>query len=185
MSKHQEILPRIVDLIRQVDPACGIVLFGSVAAGRERPESDLDLLVVGHQYKEIRFADFRVVHEENGMGLVRGHIEGITVDLACWPAGLLARSMTATPYMFYPFSLGKILHDPDGLARQHVQTARDYFHANRDIADAWAEQLAKFRRHQLDRSYELEFPEWGDFVKHLGSTIGQRRTNNEKHPGQG
>jgi len=173
MNSHSEILPGIVEHIRQADPECGVVLFGSVAEGKQRPDSDLDLFVISRERTEVRFADSTVAHEEDGMQLIRGHVQGIRVDLACWPVGPLEKALASALYLFYPISLGRILHDPDGLAQHYLGVMRDYFQENPAIVDAWVEQQEKFRRSRIDPGFRLEFPEWGGFVEHLGVMISR------------
>jgi len=40
------VIPRIKNLIREIDPAADVILFGSRARGDEYPESDWDILIL-------------------------------------------------------------------------------------------------------------------------------------------
>ena len=172
MSRQRELLPRLIELVLSIEPECGIVLIGSVSSGYERPESDVDLFVVTRGSERLPIPDSKVLHEEEGMTLVESQVDGLIVHFACWPAYALARSLAATPHVFYPFSQGEILIDPAGLAHKHQDIAREYFKGNPRIAKLWAKQLGELRRHKLDPSHKLEFPEWGDFARHLEAVLG-------------
>jgi predicted nucleotidyltransferase len=171
VSKHREILEGVVGWIREADPNAGVVLFGSVMGGQERPDSDLDLLVVQDEFREIRFPDSRVVHEEQGMHLIRGTVEGVRVDLACWSVEALCSEISTSPYLFYPFTLGTILCDPRRLADGCLQPLRQYMQAAPAVVAAWAHQLEELARHKKNAAQPLQFREWGDFAAHLRQTI--------------
>ena len=44
--RRVEVVRQIKEIIRQVDPAAEVILFGSEARGEARPDSDIDLLVL-------------------------------------------------------------------------------------------------------------------------------------------
>lgn len=46
MKKQQEILSKIKNSIKEIEPASEIILFGSRARGDERDDSDWDLLIL-------------------------------------------------------------------------------------------------------------------------------------------
>lgn len=45
-SSKKEILDRIKNLVREIDPSAEVILYGSRARGDEHPESDWDLLIL-------------------------------------------------------------------------------------------------------------------------------------------
>jgi len=173
MGKHRDIIPGIVEQIRRTGLECGVVLLGSVAAGTERPDSDLDFFVVMTQEGELKIPNTKIIDEEKGMQLIETHVEGIKVHFAFWPADSFGKALDEEPHVYYPFIRGVILSDPAGIAERYQQIARDYFDKNPAIVEAWEKQLEKVRRHRLDPGYKLEFPEWGDFAEHVEKDIGR------------
>lgn len=165
MSKQREILPKVIDYIREADPYCGAVLMGSVRDGHERPDSDIDTVVIVREHDNRWLRDAKIIHDdEDGMKLIQTWIDGVEVFFICWPAESLAASFRSEPYVYYSFADGEILFDPTGVAKVHVAMAKKYFLDNPAIAKAWVEYIARRRRHKLEPAVALEYPEWGQFI---------------------
>lgn len=44
--KHRDLLPEIKTLVNRVAPGAEVILFGSVARGQEKDDSDVDILIL-------------------------------------------------------------------------------------------------------------------------------------------
>ncbi len=161
MSKHKKILPLLIKKISQEYVNSGILLGGSVQGGYERPDSDIDVLVVLAGDGEIR------TDQSHKIGDIKTHIVYL-------PVKAMQEAQNKQPILFYLLSICRIIHDPRGIARRYQEMARKYFRDNPDIAQAWDEQTEKIKRHKLDRNYKLEFPKWDDFAEQIKQIILKR-----------
>ncbi|MFC1735854.1 hypothetical protein ACFL1X_07035 [Candidatus Hydrogenedentota bacterium] len=166
MSKHQDILPHLVEKIAEADPNYGIVLQGSVADCCEKPDSDLDLFVVCGSASP-RFNEF-IQSDNRGNMRAKGPVEGIKIDIGWEEVEFLVSSIEQDGAAgWYMFSQGKIIHDPAGLAKRCHDIMNRWLGHNPIIAKTWAEQHAEVRKKKMDSSYELRFPTFADFYKHV------------------
>jgi predicted nucleotidyltransferase len=53
LGRLREYLLVIKDLVKQLDPEARVILFGSVARGEERPDSDVDIMIVTDLAKNV------------------------------------------------------------------------------------------------------------------------------------
>ena len=136
MGLHQDILPDLVADIISHHHECAIVLIGSVARGQERPESDVDLNVILPN-DDVNYHKSPYVDRDNRWQLrMKRHVQGIRIDIA-WETyqGLEKRLQRDGPFYCWPFSNGKILHDPHGMVDPFLSVARRWFHEHANIAE--------------------------------------------------
>jgi len=136
MSRHKEILPLLIKKISQEHVNSGILLGGSVQGGYERPDSDIDVLVLLEGDGEIRTDQSQ-------------KIEDIKTHIVYLPVKALPEARQKQPVLFYLLSVCQIIHDPCGIARQYQEMARQYFRDNPDMARDWAEQTEKIKHQKL------------------------------------
>jgi hypothetical protein len=167
MSKHQDILNKLIHEIVKADPLCGVVLQGSVAAGCERPDSDIDLFVVCSTTTP-RFNDY-IQSDNRGNMRAKGPIEGIIVDIGWECCESLATTIERKGAAgWFMFSQGIIIHDPQGLAKRCQDAMHAWFEENPSIARAWAKQQQDVRSRKVHPDHPMEYPTFHDFVVHLG-----------------
>ncbi len=169
-SRQRKLLPSLVAEIRAVDSLCGIVLQGSVRNHVERPESDIDLTVVLSENDATEQIYNRLITRKNNGEMIRvlDANSQINIDINWFVASRLkAQFETKGAKHFFIFTYGEILHDPAGLAEDCQKAGRVYFDAHPAVADAWRKQNEALQRHKHDPSYQLEYPRWPDFGKHL------------------
>ena len=166
MSKHRDILAALTGEIAKADPACGIVLQGSVAEGCERHDSDIDLFVV---CSTDRPEPNDYIQQDN-----RGHMQakrpfdGITVDIGWQHVDALVQSIDADgAAALFMFSRGKILRDPARLAKLCQDAMHAWFASNPRVARAWARQQEEITRQKRDPSYAIDHPTFADFMTYL------------------
>ena len=155
MTKHRDILPEVVTILAQKHPGCAIVLVGSVRRGTERPDSDLDLaIIVPEDCKKRTDRSWRY--------------KGILMCLCFLGREWMDQTLTNQPYVFWPFSLGEILHDPDGVAQAYQRRAQAFFARNPDVVDLWRENLAQHSASKTDPDAPIgAFPDWESFWGHI------------------
>ena len=163
MALHREILGEVVETFRTLDPACGIVLIGSVAHGNEQPQSDLDLNLFFSGSCEL--PQHAYIGNDNRWQLkVKDELQGIRID-AAWETyeGLEHLLHGDGPRGCWSFSRGEILHDPSGRVASGQLIARQWFRNHpavvaqleRDYADA--KQLEAHRHSSEEgKSQQLE-----------------------------
>ena len=155
MGLHQEILPRLVEICTSIHPVCGVVLIGSVARGMERADSDVDLNIL-FPGDDCPLEVSPYIAADNRWQLkVKDEIEGIRIDVA-WETehGLMDKLSGDGAMYCWPFSNGRMLHDPRGVAGRSLKIAQAWFAERRDdvarneaeYAAAKAEQLRRRQR---------------------------------------
>ncbi|MFH1184758.1 MAG: hypothetical protein V1755_06920 [Chloroflexota bacterium] len=149
MTKQKQMLPAIVDTFTALDPACAILLVGSVQHGYERPGSDIDIIAIVHDTIQTDPAQWQVRWEHRGVKSLTGNEGGVELCVFFAPISAFERWLTETPHHMYPFSRGEILHDPEGLAGRYQAVARGYFEAHPAIAEEWEAQLQAHKQVKL------------------------------------
>lgn len=160
MSRHRKALPGIVEALVARFDRCGILVFGSVQRGAERPDSDLDLIVIYDGDGDLRVerdAPFKDVD--------------FRVDVVLFPEAAFRRLAEREWYLFWEFSQAEILHDPSGLARRNQDTIRRAMLSRPDIVRTWEELMAQVRRHKLDPSFQVPLTR-AEFEDKLRQRVG-------------
>lgn len=127
-SPHWKIVEQIVEE-RKVDPSViAISVFGSMARGEERPDSDIDIEIVSTTEPEWRMA------EE-----VR---DGLVVDYVYTPKSFLEQKVAKYPFLSFVHTKEKVLYDPHGLMANVQQTLNEYFKQHPEVVTFWEEKIA-------------------------------------------
>lgn len=181
MSKHRDILADLTDDIAKADLACGVVLQGSVAEGCEKPDSDIDFFVVCST--DAPKMNAYIQHDNRGNMRMKGPFDGIPVNIGWEHVDSLVQSIEADgAAAWFMFSRGKILRDPDGLAKRCQDAMHAWFGSNPRVAKAWAKQQEEVRRRKRDPSYAIEYPTFRDFLTHL-ETLQKQQDAEPSVPG--
>lgn len=170
MSKHREALPGIRETLAARFGRCGILVFGSVQRGTERPDSDLDLIVIYEGNGDLR------VERDAKFNNV-----GVRVDIVLFPEAAFHNMAEKEWYLFWEFSQAEILHDPIDIARRNQGMIRRQLQSRPDIVNAWEELMAQVRRHKLDPNFQVPLtrPEFEDKVRRMfaANTESRREAN--------
>ena len=172
MSRHRDALPGIVKTLLARFDRPGIMVFGSVQRGAERPDSDLDLIVIYEGDGELR------VERDAPFGDV-----GIRVDVVLFPEAAFHRLAEKEWYLFWEFSQAEILHDPTGIARRNQDLIRRRMQSRPDIVGAWEDLMAQVRRHKLDPEYRVPLtrPEFEDTLRRMVTAKSRDRARSIGH----
>lgn len=156
MSKHREVLEKLIRSLTVQYPGCGITIFGSVLRGREHPDSDLDMFVVVE-------GDGTITLDQSS------RLDGVLLDMATFPSDTLAKELAEEPFKFWFFACSQIVHDPNGLAKRHHDVARQYFDTHPTVDAVWR-QFAKFRQESkpkliADPNCGIVLPTWAQVAE--------------------
>ena len=114
----------------QRDPhILGLLVFGSVAAGTARPDSDLDLLVVLAEHPE-------------PWGVDKFRQQGIAVERFRFTLEHLAQTCASAPYLLHPFAGARTLYDPEGTVTALLGPLQAYFASHPEVCEVWERHFA-------------------------------------------
>ena len=150
MGLHQDILPDLIEDIQSYHDECAIVLIGSVAMGNERPKSDLDLNIFLPDEDSACQPSPYIGSDNRWQLKVKREVHGIRIDVA-WETyeGLEQQLQGHGPAGCWPFSNGKILHDPNGVVQPYITTARTWFDQHADIRERIEAEYLKAKQKQI------------------------------------
>ena len=159
--KHDNIINQLVANAEKDPNTFGFFVFGSVATGTQREDSDLDILTVLQVYK----ASYGIKHT---------NIDGIEVGNILFTYQVLAESIETVPYLLHPIATAKLVLDPQGLISPLHERITSYFMEHPEITEEWnnyrllqKEEKAKYG-HELTTIVDV----WNELEKrHYGGKI--------------
>jgi predicted nucleotidyltransferase len=126
MSKiHHKIIKEIIEEQKNNPDIVVINIFGSVAQGLERPDSDVDIEVFSKKAKK--------------WSLKRQKRYGIKIDFETAPLDKVLKRVKTHPYLCYDYMFEKIVYDPQGIMKNIVKKIKDYFKKNPEAKKYWDE----------------------------------------------
>lgn len=139
--KHNQILKALLDEAESDPNVLGLLLFGSVASGTQREDSDIDLITVR-------------LSSQPASGISNTMREGIKVGDLFLTADLLKQSVETVPYLLYPLGGAKLLLDRDGVVAPLLAEIRTYFAAHPDIEAEWQAYNLQMKREKEQYGHE-------------------------------
>jgi predicted nucleotidyltransferase len=139
--KHDAILRRLIAGAEGDPNTLGFLVFGSVAAGTHREDSDIDVITV-------------LRTNEPTSGIMNASIDGIKVGTIFLTYDVLVHSVETVPYLLHPVGEAKILYDRDGTIEPLLRRIRDYFANHPEVVDAWSRHYQQFRDEKVQFGYE-------------------------------
>ncbi|MBW3600004.1 MAG: nucleotidyltransferase domain-containing protein [Planctomycetes bacterium] len=152
MSVHQEIIPHLLEVCISIHDRCGVVLIGSAARGAERADSDIDLNII-FPADEAPLRRSQYVDDDNRWQLkIKDRIRGVRIDVA-WETqrALLDRLHGEDIINCWPFSSGRLLHDPAHIAGPCLQIAKQWYRPHAEVAERYETECAKAKEAKLRR----------------------------------
>jgi predicted nucleotidyltransferase len=119
----------------------GFLLFGSVALGTHRQDSDIDVITVLHTNKPTS-------------GIDNTSIDGIKVGNIYFTYGILTHSVETVPYLLHPLGEAKLLFDRDGEIKPLLARIRQFFAEHPEIVDEWNEYYKLLKDEKAQFGYE-------------------------------
>jgi hypothetical protein len=109
----------------RTDPSiAGFLVFGSVARGTHREDSDIDVLTV-------------LASDDTASGIRNRVVEGIKVGDLYFSRATLTHSIETVPYLLHPLGGATLLLDRDGTLGPLLGRIRDYFTVHPEIDAEW------------------------------------------------
>jgi hypothetical protein len=160
----------VAQIVSRVENA-SILLTGSVQRHEERPESDIDLLVIVPDVAKVVPWIGRVAHRTPLVKIVEADVEGVHVTLNFLGAGLFA-DMTSKPWKYYQFAKAEVLREDGHELASVRECILRWFSKRPDMAALWQNQEAIHRGVKRSRSEEtLEFADTTDFAEYVDGIV--------------
>ena len=165
--KHEEILKQL-HADKQSDPnVLGFLLFGSVATGTHRPDSDIDVLSVLRESKPTS-------------GINNTMVDGIKVGDLFFTYDILTHGVEVVPYLLHTLVEAKLLFDRDDLIEPELEKIRNYFEDHPEIVREWDQYYKLLKEEKAQFGYEKTtiVDVWNELEKrHSGGKIKRRFFN--------
>lgn len=160
-SRHEAILEGLVGDARNDASVVGFLVFGSVARGTQRADSDIDVLTV-------------LASGRAAAGIRNRMVDGIKVGDLYFTRSTLVESIDTVPYLLHPLAEAELLFDRDGSVGPLLVQLRAYFEEHPEIVDEWhayTEQLrAEKARYGYDKTTIVDV--WNELeARHSGGRI--------------
>lgn len=187
MSRQRDMLPEVVDTIRQRFPGSPLYLGGSVSLGNEIPESDIDLVIIVPDVGAASFPGGETEHESADFKLVRAFYRGVPLHLHFGTTGLL-KMLEDKPWRAYKFLRVEVLHDPGHLAQRVKEKAALWFERHPDIADLQKKWLDEWTERNMSRGKRQgalikEYPDVDAWWPYLDRLVAEGEPDHRPHDG--
>jgi len=165
--------------MREHVPDCPVYLSGSVALRHERPDSDIDLLVIVPDVAAVDFPGGKVEWEEEEFKLVAADFQNVRLHLHFATRALL-NQFEENPWRAYKFLKVEALYDPEGIVQQSKDRIAPWYDEHPDAVQLWQQWLNEHRTRQLSRGNQLgpllqQFPnQMPDVWNHLDAVYGDQ-----------
>jgi predicted nucleotidyltransferase len=134
--KHYQIVKEIVKKYKADKNVVGIYVFGSLAIGKVKESSDVDIEVVMKKQKE----KYKLLHPK--MDKV------IHIDLSLPREEQFIKDFTKFPYTKYAELNYKILYDPKRVLKKYLKMNQKYFKDNLKILKFWKNEERKWGKYK-------------------------------------
>ena len=124
---HQKIVNEIVEEHKKDKSTLAITLFGSLARGEEREDSDVDIEIISESAKKWE--------------LLKDKKYGIDVDLVICPKKHLLHQVKKYPYLCYDYLSEKIIYDPKRFMKDLKKKLKGYFDKHPEVVKFWENKL--------------------------------------------
>ncbi len=164
--KHETILAGLVEQATADASIVGFLVFGSVARGTQREDSDIDVLTVLRDDTRARIGN-RVV-------------DGIKVGDLAFSSATLEHSLQEVPYLLHPLGEATVLLDRDGTITPLLARIRAYFADHPAIVAEWSASYERLRVEKATYGYEKTtiIDVWNELERrHSGGHIRRRFFN--------
>jgi predicted nucleotidyltransferase len=138
---HESILDQLIADARNDPNVEGFLVFGSVATGTQRADSDIDVISVFRSSKP-------------SSGIVNRDHEGIKVGEIFFTHEVLVTSVETVPFLLHPLDQAKLLFDREGKVGPLLDRIRMYFLEHQELVDQWDEYYSLLREEKARFGYE-------------------------------
>ena len=139
--KHDKILKHLVSEAENDPNILGFLLFGSLATGTHREDSDIDVISFLEPLKP-------------AWGINNTMLDGIKVGDIFFSYDVMIHSVKTVPYLLHPVADAKLLFDREGKIKPIQETIRDYFANNPKLVAEWNEYYQQLKEEKARYGYE-------------------------------
>ena len=139
--KHDEILGRLVAEAESNPNIVGYLLFGSVAAGTHREDSDIDVISI-------------LRTSRSSSGIKNTLIDDIKVGDIFFTYEVLLNSVETVPYLLHPLGNAKILIDREDLIKPLLEQIRSYYSEHPEMVEEWNRYYRLLGEEKAQLGYE-------------------------------
>ena len=189
MSRHREILPKVLDVLVRRAPDAAVFLSGSVCFGSERPDSDIDLVVIVPDVIDVDYPGGRIRDQDRGFKFVDAAFDGVALEIIFLTPSFFEELVVGKPWRGYKFLRTEILRDPDGLIQSWKDRIRPWFEDHPDVAELWQKWLAQHADRRRTKGKKLgdiirKFPDMmSDLWPYLDQCFSGQATAERSAPG--
>ena len=124
---HKKIINEIVEEQKKNSKVIAINLFGSVAEGKERSDSDVDIEIIINEGKEWNW--------------IKQNKYGVHIDFVKCSKNHLLHQIEKYPYLCYDYLSEKIIYDPKGFMKDLKEKLKGYFDKHPEVVEFWEKKL--------------------------------------------
>ena len=135
-SIHHKIVTEIIEEQKKDRSVIAVTLFGSLARGKERANSDVDIEIISTSAKKWQ--------------LLKQNKYGIKIDFVICPKKHLLRQMEKYPYLCYDYLHEKIIYDPQGFMKKVKKKLKGYFDGHPEAVEFWKNKLKIMKRNKQE-----------------------------------
>ena len=139
--KQDEIVKQLVVDAESNSNILGFLLFGSVATGTHREDSDIDVIMI-----------LRIIKPTSGINDTS--VDGIKVGTFYLTYDILEHSIETVPYLLHPFGEAKILFDRDGRIKDQLEKICKYYSDHPEIVSEWNSYYEQLKEEKAQFGYE-------------------------------
>ncbi|HUO50100.1 MAG TPA: nucleotidyltransferase domain-containing protein [Candidatus Paceibacterota bacterium] len=133
-TDHWKVVHEVVAQLKEDPSVLAINVFGSLAAGKERSDSDIDIEIISDREPEWRM-DKEMRH-------------GLEVDYVYTPIGFLNEKVEKYPFLSYVHLKEKVIYDPSGIMHAVQEKLREYYDNHPEIREYWDNRYETMREHK-------------------------------------
>jgi len=139
--KHEQILKQLVTNAETNPNVLGFFVFGSVATGTHKENSDIDVITV-----------LQTSNSESGLN--NTSVDGVKVGNLYFTYDVLFDSVENVPYLLHPLGEAKLLFDRDDKVEPLLEKIRGYFRIHPEIVENWKGYYQLLREEKAQFGYE-------------------------------
>ena len=139
--KHSEIVDRLVAEAERDPNVLGFLIFGSVASGTQRADSDIDVITILQMSRPTS-------------GINNTMMDGIKVGDLFLTFEILVHSVETVPYLLHPLVDAKLLFDREGSVAPLLEKIRAYFADQPGLVEEWQGYYRLLKEEKAQFGYE-------------------------------
>ncbi len=165
--KHEEIVRQLAAEAEADPNVVGFLVFGSVAAGTQRPDSDIDLATI-------------LLTSQPASGIHHSTINDIQVGNIFLTFEVFSHGIRIVPYLLHPLAGAKLLLNRGGMIKPLCEKLQSYFLAHPEIVCEWEAYYRRLKQEKTEFGCEKTtiIEVWNELErKHSGRRIKRKFFN--------